>query len=74
MSRFIPHTVESVPEVMDGSQNAEGALSNTQFKLAEQSVGFNLDEAVLLQSNMKGIANVPLPRYVDWFHNIVASG
>ena len=33
-----------------------------------------MDEAVLLQAHMKGIANVPLPRYVDCLHSIVASG
>ena len=49
-------------------------MTNAQFKLSEQSAGLNLDDAVLVQSHMKGIANVPRSRYVDWFHNIVASG
>ena len=74
MSKFIPHTVESVQELLEGLKAGRVDMSNAQFKLAEQSVGFNLDEAVLLQSHMKGIANVPLSRYVDWFHNLVASG
>jgi hypothetical protein len=66
--------VESVQELLEGLRAGRAEMSNVQFKLAEQSVGFNLDEAVLLQSHMKGIANVPLSRYVDWFHNLVASG
>jgi len=50
MSKFIPHTVESVQELLEGLRAGRANMSNAQFKLAEQSVGFNLDEAVLLQS------------------------
>ena len=75
MTRFIPHTVESFQDLLESLRAERAAmLPNKQFLLAEQSAGINLDDAVLVQSHMKEIANVPLSRYVDWFHNIVASG
>jgi len=74
MSKFIEHTVESFQELLDGLVHGRAAMTNAEFKLAEQSVGINVDDAVMLQSHMKDIANVPMSRYVDWFHNIVASG
>ena len=74
MTRFIPHTVESLQELLEGLRAGQAGMSNAEFKFAEQSVGINYADAVLLQSHMKGIANVPLSRYVDWFHNLVASG
>ena len=74
MTKFIPHTVASFQELLEGLRVGRAAWSNADFKLAEQSAGINLQEAVLVQSHMKGIANVPRSRYVDWFHNAVASG
>ena len=74
MSKFIPHTVGSLQELLEELIALRPAVSIAEFKLAEQSAGFNVDDAVLLQSHMKGLANVPMSRYVDWFHNIVASG
>jgi hypothetical protein len=53
--------------ILGGSHNEEGAMSNAQFKLEEQSV-------VSTWMNQCSIANVPLSRNVDWFHNIVAIG
>ena len=57
-----------------GFVDGRTAMTNPELKLAEQSVGINNDNAVLVQSRMKAIANVPMSRYVDWFHNVVASG
>ena len=75
MTRFIPHTVESFQDLLESLRAERAAmLPNKQFLIAEQSAGINLDDAVLVQSHMKEIAIVPLSRYVDWFHNIVASG
>ena len=75
MTRFIPNTDESFQDLLGSIRAARTAmLPNRQFRLAEQSAGINLDDAVLVQSHMKEIANVPLSRYVEWFHNIVASG
>ena len=74
MSKFIQHTAETFQELLDDLRACRAAVTNAQFKLSEQSAGINLDDAVLVQSHMKGIANVPRSRYVDWFHNIVASG
>ena len=74
MTKFIPQTVESFQELLEGLRAGKATLSNADFKLAEKSVGIKFEQAVLVQSHMKGIANVPMSRYVDWFHNIVASG
>ena len=74
MTKFIPQTVESFQELLEGLRAGKATLSNADFKLAEKSVGIKFEQAVLAQSHMKGIANVPRSRYVDWFHNIVASG
>ena len=49
-------------------------MANGEFKFAERRVVTKLDDAVLAQSHMKDLANVPMSRYVGWFHNIVASG
>ena len=75
MTRFIPHTVESFQDLLESLRAERAAtLPKKQCLLANQSAGINLDDAVLVQSHMKEIANVPLSRYVDWFHNIVAGG
>ena len=74
MSKFTPHTVESFQKLLEELKALRASVSLAEFKLAEQSAGIKLDAAVLVQSHMKGIANVPMSRYVDWFHNIVASG
>ena len=64
MSKFIQHTPETFQELLDDLRACRAAVTNAQFKLAEQSAGINIDEAVLVQSHMKNIANVPMSRYV----------
>ena len=66
--------MESFQELLEGLRAGKATLSNADFKFAAHTVGIIFDQAVLVQSHMKGIANVPMSRYVDWFHNLVASG
>ena len=52
MTKFIPQTVESFQELLEGLRAGKATLSNADFKLAEQSVGINFEQAVLVQSHM----------------------
>ena len=63
MSKFIPHPVGSFQQLLEGLRAWRPAVSIGEFKLAEQSAGVNVDDdAVLVQSHMKGLANIPLSR------------
>ncbi len=74
MSRFVPHTEASIRHVIEELGQAEQNMTPKQFKDAQKSVGVNYADAHLLRSDMAGVARVPHSRYVDWFHNLVASG
>ena len=74
MSRFLPQTEEGLREILDNLREAKDTMTQTEFNLAQQSVGINYEAACLLYSPMAEIARVPTTRFPDWFHNLLASG
>ena len=52
----------------------KGVLNKTQFGELEKQLGLVYDSCVLLYSPYRDMLNLPVSRYTDWFHDLLASG
>ena len=74
MSKFERNTPEMLSAALDHLAAQKGVLNKKQFALLEQQLGLVYDNCVVLYSPYRGMLNLPLSRYSDWFHDLLASG
>ena len=74
MTKFERHSVETFNATLDHIMSAAATMNKSQFKIEQQCAGITYNPDGLMYSDFRDMAQVPLSRYPDWFHNLAASG
>ena len=74
MSKFKKNTPALLKATVDHLSAQNGILSNTKFAELQTMLGINYNECGVLLSPYRDMLNMPISRFTDWFHDLLASG